>query len=92
MPRFLIELSHGDEHTECVRALHVIERYGSHMLTHADWGCKDGVHSGWLIVELDSRDEAMMMVPPEYRREARIVELRKFSREEVEALAAELEE
>jgi hypothetical protein len=62
------------------------------MLTHADWGCKDGVHSGWLIVELDSRDEAMMMVPPEYRREARIVELRKFSREEVEALAAELEE
>jgi hypothetical protein len=61
------------------------------MLTHADWGCKAGVHSGWLIVELDSRDEAVMMVPPEYRREARIVELSKFSRKDVEALVAELE-
>jgi hypothetical protein len=58
MPRFLIQLSHRDEHEACVRALGALERYGSHFLTHADWGCKDGVHCGEdiraLIAELES--------------------------------------
>jgi hypothetical protein len=54
-----------------------------------DWGCKAGTHAGWLIAEVDSRDEAALIVPPEFRKEARIVELNKFTREEIASLSAE---
>ena len=92
MARYLIELTHEDEHTACVKSLRRIERYGSHFLTHADWGCQDGTHAGWLIAELDSRDEAMQIVPPEFRQEVRIVKLNKFTKERIASLIAELED
>ena len=92
MPRYLIELTHEDEHAACVSALRMIERYGAHLLTHVDWGCKDGTHAGWLVVELDSRDEVMMLVPPELRPEARIVQLNKFTKEDISSLITELED
>ena len=90
MPRYLIELTHGDEHAACVKALRAIEQYGSHFWAHADWGCKAGTHSGWLIAEVDSRAEAMQLVPPEFRQEARIIELNRFTREQIASLIAEL--
>ena len=83
MPRYLIELTHEDEHSACVRALQALERHGSHLVTHADWGCKAGVHCGWLIVDVDTQAEAQMMVPPEFRSDARIVELNRYTREEI---------
>jgi len=92
MPRYLIELTHGDEYVACVKALRAIERLGSHFVTHADWGCRDGTHAGWLIAELDSRDEALQMVPPELRHDARVVELNKFTREQIASLIVELKE
>lgn len=91
MPRYLIELPHKDEHSACVRALRAIEKFGSHFVTHADWGCRAGTHSGWLIAELDSRDDATRMVPPEFRKDARIVELNRFTRDELASLIADLE-
>jgi hypothetical protein len=92
MPRYLIELTHGDEHVACIKALRAIEQSGSHFVTHADWGCKDGIHSGWLIAELGSRDEALQIVPPEYRHEARIVELNRFTREQIASWMDQLED
>jgi len=90
MPRYLIEVSHDAEHAACVRALHAIEDYGSHLFTNADWGCLDGVHSCWLIAELDNRNEARMMIHPEFREEARVIQLNKFTREEIADLVAGL--
>lgn len=92
MPRYLIQLTHGDDHVACVRALEVIERWGSHFLTHAHWGCKTGVHSGWLIGEFSGPDEAMQIVPPQFRTEARIVEVDRFSKEDLASWIAELED
>lgn len=92
MPRYLIEISHEDEYAACVRALHAIEKFGSHLVTRADWGCKDGIHSGWLIAELNNREEALLMVPPEFRQEARVVELNQFTKEEISSLISELQE
>ncbi len=92
MTRYLIELPHEDEHTACLKALRAIERYGAHLLTEMDWGCKVGTHCGWLIAEVDHRDDAARLVPPEFREEARIIELNKFTREEIRSLSAELEE
>jgi len=92
MNHFLIELPHGDERLACIKALRAIHEYGSHFVTQAHWGCKAGVHSGWLIAELPSRDEAMLMVPPEFRDDARIVQLNHFTPDEIASYITELEE
>ena len=91
MDHFLIELPHGDERMACIRALRAIHEYGSHFVTQAHWGCKDGVHSGWMIGECESRAHALFMVPPEMRDDARIVKLDRFTPEEIAAWIADLE-
>ncbi len=84
--RFLIEVPHEEETVACARAVEILLRTGSHYLTHADWGCKDGEHKGWIIVEADSKDEARNILPPVYRPQAKIVQLNSFSIEEIEDL------
>ena len=91
MPRFLIEMEHSSEYEGCLRALDAITEYGSHLMTNAEWGCDDGVHVGWLIAELDSREEAFLLVPPQYRSDTRVVLLRRWTREEIEEKKRELE-
>ena len=56
-----------------------------------DWGCEAGVHCGWIIVELDSRDEALRVVPLELRQQARITELNRFSKEQIASRIAGLD-
>jgi len=58
---------------------------GSHYLTHADFGCMDGDHRAWIIVECEKKEEARNMLPPSYRAQARIVALNKFSLEQIQA-------
>ncbi len=94
MARFLIEVPHEAEKVECARAIQILLRTGSHFLTHAEWGCLDGVHrgcldgvhKGWIIVELESKQEARSILPPAYRSQAKIVELNKFTMEEIEEI------
>jgi hypothetical protein len=62
MARFLIEVPHGGTTAECIRAVEIFLRTGSHFLAHADWGCQDGDHRAW-ISEVDSRDEARNVIP-----------------------------
>ena len=90
MPRFLIEVPHEDEYDACVRALDALAKYGSHFVTQADFGCGDGVHSGWLIVDVESRNEALQVVPPQFRSIARVVQLNQFTRETIENLVKQL--
>jgi len=91
MPRYLIELPHGDERTACIKSLRAIEEHGSHFVTHAEWGCHDGVHCGWLIVECDSRGDALQLVPREMWSDARVVQLNKFTKEEIASWIVALE-
>ncbi len=86
MARFLIEVSHEPEVIACIRAVEVFLRTGSHFLTRADWGCKDGVHKAWIIVELDSKSDALNIVPPDFRSQATVVQLNTFSLEQMEEL------
>ena len=83
MARYLIEVPHEPEAQVCSRAVQVFLATGSHLLTHADWGCLDGVHNAWLIVEADSRLEARNVVPPTFRDSARITGLNKFTMEQI---------
>ena len=79
MPRYLIEVQHENRKRECVRAIEVFKRTGSHFLTNADWGCSDDVHKAFIIIEVDSKDDAMMVVPPSFRKEAKVITLQKFA-------------
>ena len=79
MDRFLVISNHTAE--DCKAALKQVEAAG--YLTHFDWGCKDGEHTGWVILEAENANEAIMVVPTSQRRSARAVRLTKFSREEV---------
>ena len=88
MSRFLIEVPHSDDVVDCAHAVKVLLSTGSHFLTNADWGCEDGVHKAWLIADLDSKEEARSILPPEYRSAARIVSLNKFTIEEIDAILA----
>ena len=86
MARFLIEVPHEDEAAECARAVETFLRTGSHFLTRADWGCMDGEHKAWIIVELDTKEEARGILPPAFRSQARIVQLNSFTLEQVAEL------
>jgi len=88
--RFLIEVPHDGTMAACVGAVEIFLKTGSHFLTHADWGCKDGVHKAWIMVDVDSRDEAKAIVPPLFRQHATIVQLNAFSIDEVENMRRHL--
>jgi hypothetical protein len=83
MPRFLISIDHEDDYEGCVRALNTIMQSGSHLIHKAEFGCKDGVHTGWLIVDVESREDAQMIVPPQHRANARVIQLRRWTKEEI---------
>jgi hypothetical protein len=89
MPRFLIELPHEEGTVPCARVVQVFLQTGSHFLTHADWGCRDGVHKAWIIVDVANKNQARDIVPPPYRSDAKIVQLNSFSLSEIEAILKE---
>ena len=86
MPKFLIEVPHDAEELACARVVQVFLATGSHFLTNAEWGCADGVHTAWIMVDVDSKAEARAIVPPAFRAEARIVGLNRFSMADVEPI------
>jgi hypothetical protein len=86
MARFLIEVPHEAEKVACARAVQVLLKTGSHFLTHADYGCLDGEHKAWMIVEIESKEAARAILPPAYRSQAMIVQLNKFSMEEIDEI------
>lgn len=86
MERFFVEIPHEAEVVACARAVRTLLETGSHFLTHADWGCKDGEHKGWMILEVGSKEEARQVVPPAYRSQAKIVQLNKFTVDEIDEI------
>ncbi|MEP7382222.1 MAG: hypothetical protein ABI910_11080 [Gemmatimonadota bacterium] len=91
MPRFLIEVSHEPTLGACVHTVEVFLRTGSHFLANADWGCMDGEHKAWIVLESDSREHARNVVPPDFRAHAKITQLNAFSAEVIERIKREHE-
>jgi hypothetical protein len=89
MARFLIEVPHEAGAAECLRAVEIFLRTGSHFLSRADWGCLDGDHAAWMIIDVETKDEARAIVPSAYRAEARIVELNTFTMAQVAELRSQ---
>lgn len=83
MARFFIEVPHEAETLACARVVETFLKTGSHFLSNADWGCKDGDHKAWFIADVNSKDEARAIVPPAFRGQAKVVQLNKFTMEEI---------
>jgi len=83
MPRFLIEVPHAPTQAACDQAIKVFMDTGSHFFVNADWGCEDGVHKAWFIVDIESKEAARQILPPLFRDKASIIKLRKYSMADV---------
>jgi hypothetical protein len=81
--RYMVEVSHTPR--ECVWALKRMLEAGPEFLARFDWGCKDGDHTGWAVLDAESKFEIQELVPQVMRAKARIVQLNEFTPEEVEA-------
>lgn len=86
MLRFLIEVPHEEGKVSCARAAQTLLKTGSHFLTHADFGCLDGEHKAWIIVEVENKEKARAILPADYRSQAKIIQLNKFNLEELDKL------
>jgi hypothetical protein len=86
MAKYLVEVSHSSEKIECLRSIQIFLSTGSHFLTNADWGCLDGEHKAWFTMDVDSKDEALRIVPSFYRKNTKITKLSKFNLKNVEEM------
>jgi hypothetical protein len=86
MARFLIEVPHEAELEACARVVQVFLKSGSHFLTHADWGCRDGEHKAWIIADAENKEEACRIVPPAFRSEAKVTALNYFTLAEIDEI------
>ncbi|HZD55047.1 MAG TPA: hypothetical protein VE080_02210 [Candidatus Aquicultoraceae bacterium] len=88
MARFLIEVPHEAEERACAQVVDIFLKSGSHYLSKADWGCRDGEHKAWIIIEGDGKEDARTILPPAFRSQAKIVKLNGFTMEEIEEILA----
>ena len=82
MDRYLVETPHNG--SECHKIYNQVMAQG--YIAHFDWGCDDGEHCGWAIVEAENHSMALMSVPPLLRDNARAIRLVKVSTEDIEAM------
>lgn len=82
MPSYIVISPHTSE--DCTKVLQNLLATG--YLTHFDWGCKDGEHTGWAIIEAESKAEALMAVPSLARPSARVIQISKFSPDDVRGM------
>lgn len=81
MDRYLIESPHTQE--DCTQVLKQVEALG--YLTHFEWGCPWGNHTGFAIIEAENEMQARMVVPTMSRKQARVVRLMRYTPEMLKA-------
>jgi hypothetical protein len=86
MARFLIEVPHEPDTIACAHVVQIFLETGSHFLTNADWGCLDGNHKAWFIVDVKDKNAAREIIPSGFRSQAIIVKLNKWSMKEIDEI------
>ncbi len=83
---YLIESPHTAE--ECLKALDELLAKGD-ILDRMYFGCKAGDHTGYAIVDAKSYSDARNLIPPFLLDKSRVIEVGKFSPEEIKGFHAE---
>jgi hypothetical protein len=80
MNRYLVESTHTSE--DCH---HVVEQFIYHgHIMNFEWGCDDGIHTAFAILESENEAEALLSVPPNLRAKARAIRLTKYTPEKLQ--------
>jgi hypothetical protein len=79
MTRYIIESPHTKE--ECLRALDEELEKGKDILGKFDYGCRAGDHTAYAIVDANSKNDALKLVPTFLQNKARVVEVDKITPE-----------
>ena len=75
MKRYLVETKH--KRSEC---FFVMKNFADHgHIVHFEWGCENGVCTGWAFIEADSKGEALLSVPGIVRNSTKVIEVKKLS-------------
>jgi len=84
MARFLIQSPHKPE--ECLRALDGIFAKGKDTLEKYEFGCREGDHTGYMTVDAGTKNEVLNKYVPDFlQSKARVVEIQKFTPDEIKA-------
>ncbi|PYM07116.1 MAG: hypothetical protein DMD82_06560 [Candidatus Rokuibacteriota bacterium] len=84
MSKFLIISPHTEE--ECLQTLDNVKAMGPNALSKWDFGCKDGDHTGYMIVMASSSEEALKNVPESVRDKAKAVKVHRFTAAELKSI------
>ena len=76
MDRYIVISTHTSE--DCKMAVKQFRKYNAGFLTHFEWGCFDGDHTAYAIVEAENHENARMSVPPLFREKTKVVKLTYF--------------
>lgn len=82
--KYLIESPHTKQ--ECLRELDDISSKGKNTLGQFYWGCSQGDHTGYAIVDARDVNEARGLVPDFVRDKAKIVELSQFTPDQIRSM------
>jgi hypothetical protein len=88
MSQFLLEVPHEEDFESCNKAVRILLTTGSHFMTHAHFGCHDGVHKAWVIVDVETKDQARAIIPTDYRNQSLVVRLTQFSLTKLDKIVA----
>jgi hypothetical protein len=81
--RYLITATHTPE--ECHQTLEEAA-VSKKLLDKAEWGCRSGDHTMYLITDAKSPDDALAMLPERIRGRAKAVKLTKFTEAEIKKI------
>lgn len=78
---YLITCSHTPE--TCLAALDAMSSAGKEALAKCEWGCKDGDHTAYMMVQASSKEDALAKLPEDARKDAKATMLVKFTQEDI---------
>ncbi len=80
-PHYLIITPHTP--AQCLASLDSYAAKDAKLLEKIDWGCADGDHSGYLVVDAANKKAARDLLPAGEQEGAKIVKLNKFTVEQI---------
>jgi hypothetical protein len=83
MPHFFIESRHTP--AECARGMDDLAHHPD-TLSQFSFGCLHGNHTAWALVDATSESAARSLVPAVVRNKARVVQVDKFTPEQIKDL------
>jgi len=86
MSTYLIASKHTPE--ECLQALDEMMAKGKDTLGKFVFGCKDGDHTGYAIVDAERLSDALSLVPDFLQEEACLTKVSKFTAAEIKSFHA----